>query len=241
MLFGFVRHSLPDNILEGYVDIHSHILPGVDDGFPSVEKSVSALRYFSDKGVSAIVLTPHFMNEYPNTRESISARYETFRANVGDLPLKLFLAGEYMLDSGFEKHEKDGVLTLGTSKKVLCETSYIMCEPMAGQMLYNAALDGYEIVIAHPERYVYASKADYERWKSFGYKLQLNMLSFSGAYGAMAANKALSLLDDGMYDFVGTDIHSLGNFSHFFKHIKLKSKQIDKIKTLMENNASLVS
>lgn len=241
MLFGFIRHSLPEDILDGYVDIHSHILPGVDDGFPDKDKSFNALRYYERKGVRAVVLTPHFMSEYPNTRESITKLFEGFAAEAQKtFSLKLYLGGEYMIDSMFETRNKEGFLTLGTSKKILCETSYMMSHPMAGQLVYNAALDGYEPVIAHPERYVYATQEDYKRWKSFDYQFQLNLLSFSGAYGRMAVDRSLALLNDDMYDYIGTDIHSLDHFIHYMKHIKLKSKQIDKIKRLMENNSLLI-
>ena len=243
MFLNFFKRNLPQDILVGYVDIHSHLLPGVDDGFPDKEKSLSALRYFEDKGVEAIVMTPHFMNEYPeNKRESITSHYEKFVEDAGDkVGIKLFLGGEYMLDSGFMERNKEGFLTLGNSKKVLCETSYMMSEPMAGQMVYNAALDGYEPVIAHPERYVYAGRKDYERWKSLGYKLQLNLLSFSGSYGRMAVDKALALLDNDMYDYIGTDIHNLDHFIHNLKRIRVKAKQIDRILGLMANNKSLVN
>ncbi len=242
MFFGFLRRDLPKDILTGYVDIHSHLLPGVDDGFQDKEKSLQALRFFEQKGVEAIVLTPHFMNEYPdNKRDSITAIYENFAAEAEKQGgIKLFIGGEYMLDSGFADRNKEGFLTLGKSKTVLCETSYMMCEPLAGQMLYNAALDGYDLVIAHPERYVYANRKDYERWKSLGYKFQLNLLSFSGANGRMANDKALSLIDNDMYDYIGTDIHNLDHFIHHIKHIRLNGKQIDKILGLMANNKSLV-
>lgn len=241
MLLNFLRHSLPDDILEGFVDIHSHILPGVDDGFPDKEKSLRALHYYERKGVAAVVLTPHFMIEYPNTKESITNAFGKFLDEAGDkLSMKLFLGGEYMLDSGFDARNQEGFLTIGTSKKVLCETSYLMSYPMAGQMLYNAALNGYEPIIAHPERYVYATSEDYKRWKSFDYQFQLNLLSFSGAYGGIAVERAITLLNDDMYDYVGTDIHNFDHFIHHLKHMKLKTKQIDKIKKLMENNRLLI-
>ena len=243
MFLNFFRHSLPNDFLDGYVDVHSHLLPAVDDGFPDKEKTFSALRYFQEKGVEAIVLTPHFMNEYSdNDRDSISQRFEKLISEAKNVSsIKLYLGGEYMLDSGFERHNKDGFLTIGNSKAVLCETSYIMSEPMAGQMLYNAALDGYNPIIAHPERYVYASRDDYKQWKSFDYKFQLNILSLSGAYGKTAVAKAIDLLDNDMYDYIGTDIHNLDHFVHHLKRIFIKSKYIDKVKMLMENNRLLVA
>ena len=243
MFLNFFRHNLPNDILDGYVDVHSHLLPAVDDGFPDKEKTFSALRYFQEKGVEAIVLTPHFMNEYSdNDRDSISQRFEKLISEAKNVSsIKLYLGGEYMLDSGFERHNKDGFLTIGNSKAVLCETSYIMSEPMAGQMLYHAALDGYNPIIAHPERYVYASRDDYKQWKSFDYKFQLNILSLSGAYGKTAVAKAIDLLDNDMYDYIGTDIHNLDHFVHHLKRIFIKSKYIDKVKMLMENNRLLVA
>ena len=113
-----------------------------------------------------------------------------------------------MLDSCFMDRFAEGFLTLDQEQSlVLCETSYMMADPMAREMLYQIMLKGYQPVVAHPERYAYASMPLYKRWKQKDYLLQLNLLSLAGAYGQHAKDKAHELLKEGMYDFVGTDLH----------------------------------
>ena len=94
-------------------------------------------------------------------------------------------------------------------------------------------------VIAHPERYEYANRANYARWKDKRYKFQLNLLSLAGVYGEVAEAKAHELLKEDFYDYIGSDMHSLGNFERFLPEIRLKTKEIDKIGQLLENNKNL--
>jgi tyrosine-protein phosphatase YwqE len=94
-------------------------------------------------------------------------------------------------------------------------------------------------VIAHPERYEYAAKDNYLRWKDKRYKFQLNLLSLAGAYGRTANVKARYLLKEGMYDFVGSDMHNLDNFRRFLPQLRLKTKDIEQLERLVENNKTL--
>lgn len=242
MMFGFRKHPLPEDFFQGFCDVHSHLLPGVDDGFPTLEKSLHALRELEDIGVERIILTPHFMKDYPdNNRNSILEAFASFKAEAGRVcGIDLRIAGEYMLDSRFLEHFGQGILTLDGKNHVLCETSYIMHEPSAPDMVYKIMLEDFHPVIAHPERYEYAEKNDYYRWKDKRYKFQLNLLSLAGAYGGMAAVKALFLLKEGMYDFIGTDMHSLSHVRHHLSKLRLKSKDIEQLEQLLANNKKLV-
>ena len=72
-----LRHKLPDDFFKGAVDVHCHLLPGVDDGFPTLEKSLHALKKMEEHGVTKMVLTPHFMKDYPeNDRDSIKEKFD---------------------------------------------------------------------------------------------------------------------------------------------------------------------
>ena len=242
MHFGFLRSSLPSGFFEGACDIHSHLLPGVDDGFSSVEKTMEGLALMNRVGYRKVKMTPHFMKDYAeNTRANIEARYKAFLDAAGDsLPLELSLGGEYMLDSAFLDRCEEGFLTLDDKHTlVLCETSYMMADPNMREMLYEIMLKGYRPVIAHPERYNYASMPMYKRWKEKDYLLQLNLFSLSGAYSEHARDKARSLLREGMYDYVGTDLHRVTDADRFFQSIRLTAKERDRLTELFENNKKL--
>lgn len=239
-MFGF-RNKLPDDFFRGAVDVHCHLLPGVDDGFSTTEKSLHALKKLGEHGVQKMILTPHFMKDYPdNNRENISAKFAVFKAEAAKVSkIELRLGAEYMLDACFMDHFKQGFLTLDNKEQVLCETSYMMYEPGITEMLYDVMCEGIQPVIAHPERYEYAVKDNYLRWRDKRYKFQLNLLSLAGAYGEPAMAKAHYLLKEGMYDYVGSDMHGLGNFERFLPEIRLTNKEIERLEQLVENNKKL--
>lgn len=241
-MFSFLRHHLPDDFFRGVCDVHCHLLPGVDDGFATAEKSLQALKKLEERGVERMILTPHFMKDYPlNNRQSIMAEFETFKAQAAEVcNIELRLAAEYMLDACFMDHFKQGFLTLDKGgTHVLCETSYMMYEHGITEMIYEVMCSDLQPVIAHPERYEYANKDNYFRWKDKNYKFQLNLLSLAGAYGDPAFAKSHYLLQEGFYDYVGSDMHGLNNFKRFLPEIRLKTKEMDELQRLLENNKTL--
>lgn len=242
-MFGLGRHSLPEDFFRGACDVHCHLLPGVDDGFPTVEKSLHALKKLEQRGVKKMVLTPHFMKDYPdNHREAIMAKFEAYKAEAAQVcGIELHLAAEYMLDACFLDHFKEGFLTLDKGgNHVLCETSYMMYEHGITEMIYEIMCAEYQPVIAHPERYEYANREIYFRWKDKDYQYQLNLLSLAGTYGSNAVAKARYLLKEGMYDYVGSDMHGLSNFERFLPGIRLDKKCLEQLERLIENNKRLV-
>lgn len=241
-MFSFLKHKLPDDFFKGACDVHCHLLPGVDDGFATAEKSLQALKKLEERGVERMILTPHFMKDYPlNNRQSIKAEFETFKAQAAEVcNIELRLAAEYMLDACFMDHFKQGFLTLDKGgTHVLCETSYMMYEHGITEMIYEVMCSDLQPVIAHPERYEYANKDNYFRWKDKNYKFQLNLLSLAGAYGDPAFAKSHYLLQEGFYDYVGSDMHGLSNFKRFLPEIRLKTKEMDELQRLLENNKTL--
>ena len=236
-----LRHKLPKTFFKGACDIHCHLLPGVDDGFPTLEKSLRALQVLEGLGFEQMLLTPHFMKEYPdNNRANIKTKFEAFKAEAEKVSgIRLGLAAEYMLDAQFMSHFGQGFLTLGKGRHVLCETSYMMFERDASSMLYEIMLEGFQPVIAHPERYEYATKDRYEKWKDKHFKFQLNLLSLAGAYGKPAKVKAGHLLRSGYYDFVGTDMHRLEHFERHVRALRVSHKERERLEELMENNKKL--
>jgi len=121
----------------------------------------------------------------------------------------------------------------------LVETSYMYKSPDMEQYLYELTTEDNQIVIAHPERYRYADKDEFKRWRDSGYALQLNLISLAGGYGKPARDNAVWLLEAGMYDYVGTDLHKVGSFSKWLPELRMTVKQIDLLHRLYENNARL--
>ena len=241
-MFGF-RNKLPKDLFEGASDVHSHLLPGVDDGFSTMEKSLYALKKLEEHGIKKMTLTPHFMKDYPdNDRATITAKFEIYKAEASKVcGIELHLAAEYMLDARFLEHFKQGLLTLDKDgTHVLCETSYLMYEHGISDMLYEIMCAEYQPVIAHPERYEYANKNVYFKWIDKRYKFQLNILSLAGAYGSTAVAKSHYLLKEGLYDYVGSDMHRLSNYERFLPEIRLSNKNIERLEQLIENNKKLV-
>ena len=203
--------SLKDSgMFEGFTDWHSHILPGVDDGIKTMEDSLGVLRAYEELGFKKVWLTPHIMEDYPNTPADLRSRFEELkRAWTGNVEIKL--AAENMLDSLFEERlEANDLLPIGDDgSHLLVETSYYTPPYGMDEMLEKIRQKGYFTILAHPERYRYMEKADYKRYKEMGLLFQMNFVSLVGGYGETAQKKAEWLLSEGMIDLTGSDVHRL--------------------------------
>ena len=223
-MFGFLRNRTigETGILHGMTDWHSHILPGVDDGFRSLEDSLEALSRYESLGVSEVWLTPHVMEGVPSTTEALRDCFAELR-NAYKRPLRLYLAAEYMMDNLFERRLRDrDLLPLGTGgKHLLVETSYY--NPPAGlvEILKSIKTAGYFPVLAHPERYMYMDMEDYSALMDSGVRLQLNLCSLVGMYGKEVQKKAFRLLRKGYFSIVGTDLHRLSQLDFLTKTRRL--------------------
>lgn len=195
-------------VFDGYTDWHSHILPGVDDGVRSMDDALAILSAYGEMGVRRVWLTPHIMEDVPNTPAGLRQRFsELSEAYTG--PVELRLAAEHMLDDLFvERLTAGDVMPIGEEgNHLLVETSYF--NPPAGM---DAIIDrimsaGYFPLLAHPERYIYMDAARYRQLHDRGVKFQINLPSLLGRYGNEAASKARWLLDQGYSHVTGTDIH----------------------------------
>ncbi len=197
-------------LMRGFTDWHSHILPGVDDGVQTVEESLALLRLYEDLGVADVWLTPHIMEDIPNTVTHLRKRFAELRTAYSG-SVRLHLAAENMLDALFEERLSSGdLLPLGDGgDHLLVETSYFSPPVGFDGILKRIGSKGYYPVLAHPERYVYMGEADYDRLRRMGVRFQLNLPSLSGLYGPEVKDKAEWLLESGYYQFIGTDTHRL--------------------------------
>lgn len=200
--------KLPDaGFFEGFTDAHSHILPGVDDGVSTIEESLRILDRYERMGVKSVILTPHVMEDIPNTTSFLKSRFSELEAAYAG-PLILYLASENMIDGLFDQRlEKNDFLPM-PGKRLLVETSYYTAPMDLVGRLDKVRSTGYFPVLAHPERYMYMEISDYGRIRNMGVHFQMNIPSMLGLYGPDALAKSYWLLDHGYYDFAGTDIHS---------------------------------
>ena len=195
---------------KGFTDWHCHILPGVDDGVPSMDEALAILAEYERLGIEEVWLTPHIMEDIPNTTAHLRKRFaELQSAYTGSVALHL--AAENMLDPLFEQRLAAGdLLPLGPDgNRLLVETSYFNPPLDLYGMLERIKSAGYHPVLAHPERYLYMSPADYRKLKASGIEFQLNLPSLTGLYGKTAQKKAEALHKHGLYDYTATDLHSI--------------------------------
>ncbi|MDC6351305.1 histidinol phosphatase [Zeaxanthinibacter sp. PT1] len=208
------KHFLVDQ-LENFVDIHNHILPGIDDGAKTVDDSLALIRGFSEFGVKNFVATPHIMhNYYPNTRESIEAAHLLVKNELiecGMDEIELAFAAEHMIDENFiPMVEQGGMLPLSSSY-LLVEMSYLQPPIHFDEAIVKVASNHLFPVLAHPERYAFLHQrfGKYQKFKSEGILFQLNLLSLSNYYGKEIPKVAQKLLEENMIDFIASDVHNM--------------------------------
>ncbi|CAM4109527.1 Tyrosine-protein phosphatase YwqE [Pedobacter westerhofensis] len=190
-------------------DIHSHILPGIDDGSKNVEQSLTYVRSLHDLGFQKMFFTPHIFGElYPNTKESIlnSLKLLTDALDSSNINLIGGAAAEHMVDYSF--NIGDELLCL-PDKHILIEMSYLSETPNIEQVIFDLQVKGYKVILAHPERYnfYHGNITRYHRLREMGCYFQLNLLSITGYYGKGVKQATEYLLSKELYDLAGTDLH----------------------------------
>lgn len=194
-------------------DMHSHLIPGIDDGSPDLEASLHYIRGMAALGYTKLITTPHIMwDMYRNERDDILKRLEELQAAVKTegIAIELHAAAEYFLDEHVELLLKNNepLLTI-SGKMVLVEFSMALASMNLKDILFDMQMKGYQPVIAHPERYIYLEKNKdfYDELKDIGCMFQLNLLAVGGFYGKAAKELANYLIKKEYYDLVGTDLH----------------------------------
>lgn len=235
--FSFRRqHSLFEiNYFMGLTDWHSHILPAVDDGIQLKEESYKILKEYEKLGISEVWLTPHIMEDIPNTTKELTQVFLELSAD-NHSSLKLHLASENMIDHILHiKLAVNDLLPIGnTGDYLLVETSYYTPPINFQETLEQIADKGYQPILAHPERYVYMEEDDYLQLRETGVLFQLNLMSLGGHYGKLAEKKSQKLLRLGCYDVAGSDLHNMNQIS-LMKQIKLSSQLINDLERIKEN------
>lgn len=213
-MFSFFKRTifLPDY---GFlsVDIHSHILPGIDDGARELADSIALVKGLNELGFETLYATPHvIVDRYPNTPQTIDGALNKLQPallSVGNNSV-VGAAAEYLMDEGLDALLEGGSLKTLPGKRVLVEMPFVAPSPKMEEYIFKMQVAGYHPVMAHPERYNYWQD-ETEEWKrvlKLGCELQVNLLSLFGLYGKGARKRSFDLIERGWVSFLATDLHS---------------------------------
>ncbi|MFN8299030.1 MAG: CpsB/CapC family capsule biosynthesis tyrosine phosphatase [Chitinophagales bacterium] len=236
-LFGGKKETpsnLSDYSLMG-ADIHSHLIPGIDDGSPDMATTIEMLRQFKALGFKKIITSPHVVTDgYNNTTETIISGRDAVRAEIAQqgIDIGFDAIAEYYADgSMYDKIEQNDLLTFGKNY-VLVEFSYLQKQNMVFELIYKLQLANYRVLLAHPERYPYYYESGFETYyalKDRNVHFQINLGSLLGKYGKGAKQAAEKMIDEKLVNFVGTDLHKVAQFESLRDCLKLK--YVEKILT----------
>ncbi len=195
------------------VDMHSHILPGIDDGAQDVESSLQLIKGMMALGITKAIATPHVKSlNFPNTEETISAAHTILQAELSkqEIDFKVSYAAEYLMDDVFfDRIRNNENLLCFNGKHILVEFSFAVAPMYTEKMAYEILMAGYKPILAHPERFMYFHNdyKNYHRLEELGFLLQVNLLSTLGYHGSAIQKAAKYIVNEDMVAFVGTDLH----------------------------------
>ena len=212
-LLGKGKSERLNDFSELFADMHSHFIPGIDDGSRDMDESLSLIRSMAELGFRKLITTPHIMSDsFRNTssviREGLMKVKE--RLSSQSIHIELEAAAEYYLDDMFLQLLDEGdLLTFGREKYLLIEVSYINYPENLNNIIFDILVKGYTPVLAHPERYPFwgAKFEEYKKLKDMGLLFQMNIGSLSGYYGPDVKRTAEKLAANNMVDFLGSDAH----------------------------------
>ncbi len=216
-MFGKLFHrkklNEPVNLERLGADMHSHLIPGIDDGSPDMKTSVSLVKEMRDLGYKKLITTPHISSDiYKNNTEIIQDGLKKLKQQLAeeDIDMNIEATAEYLLDDGFEKLMEDDQLQTFGNNYVLVELPYFHVPPNIYELTFEMQIKGYRIMLAHPERYLYWHNdfKKFEELKNRGIYFQLNMISLTGHYSGEVKKLAERMIDEGMIDFLGSDLHN---------------------------------
>ncbi len=205
------------------IDMHSHLIPGIDDGVKTIDESLGLIRQYAAMGYKKLIITPHINERFPNSNKQVLDGFATLKEAVAkeNIAIELNTAAEYLIEEEFEKRMKDASLLTFSDNFLLIECSYFIPYPALSRVIYDLQCEGYNLILAHAERYSYWHEKiyEYEKLKDRGVYFQMNFSSLTGHYSTAVRNMARKLIDHGWIDFVGSDVHNQKYFDLFQKGI----------------------
>ena len=222
--------------------MHSHLIPGIDDGAPTMDHSIAMLNKFAQLGYRKVITTPHILGEvHPNTPEIILLGLEEVRKELQKLQINIEIeaAAEYYCDESLlPKIKAKNILSFGQNY-VLMEFGMLSPSQYEGQALFDLQVAGYVPVLAHFERYPYyhGNFEKVEELRARNIKIQVNLGSLTGHYGPGVKKMAQELIKKGLVDFLGSDCHRMEHLLMIEKY--LDAPIYDAIEKLQLLNPSL--
>jgi len=192
--------------------MHSHVLPGIDDGAQNPHESVVLIRKMMDLGIKKIIATPHIMVDYyRNNAETINGALAILKDELEKQQIDIVVeaAAEHYFDETFESLIDDSKLMTMGANYVLFELSFIAKPPNLTEVIQKLLTKRYKPILAHPERYSYMSLDDFQKMHQWGVNLQMNTISLTGYYGKEAKKLAEGMIDAQIVDFISSDMHNL--------------------------------
>lgn len=243
-LFNFFKknNEVPASLFYD-TEVHCHILPGIDDGSPDVATSVELVRQMQEMGIRRIIATSHVTEStFENTPDTIGAAYDSLRAALDKegIDVAIHTSAEYRMDEYFLKQLNNNTLLPYPENYLLIENSFFQPFWEIKELIFDLQLKGYTPILAHPERYMYYHKTPqiYKELHDQGCLFQVNFLSLAGYYYPEVKAMALRLLEKGMVDFVGSDIHNFKHTEFMKEYLKTKDyrKLAEKASAVINNN-----
>ncbi len=192
------------------VDMHSHVLPGIDDGAQTPEESIMLIKKMMELGITKIIATPHIMADYyRNTAETINGALAVLKTELKkqQIDIDIEAAAEHYFDETFEDRiDNNKLMTMGDNY-VLFEFSFVSMPPNVVPIIQKLKAQGYKPILAHPERYPYIDIEQLRNFREWGLNLQINSIALTGYYGKESKKMAETLIDHQLVDFISSDMH----------------------------------
>lgn len=203
-------------------DMHSHLIPGIDDGSPDMDTSLTMIKEMKALGYRKLITTPHISSDfYPNTPEILQNGVNLLNEKLREENIRMTIevAAEYMIDDGFSKLFEKGLLQTFSNNFLLVELPYYQAPPNLYELTFDLQIKGFRIMLAHPERYLFWFNdfKKFEDLKNRGVYFQMNINSLNGYFSKEVKKQAEKLIDADMIDFLGSDLHNL-NYLQLLKN-----------------------
>lgn len=226
-MFGLFKKKEQPAPLLFSTDIHCHIVPGIDDGSPDASTSAELISRMMAWGIRRIIASPHVtMDTFENTPATIAPALKSLKEELTarDIDIDISHSAEYRIDEFFMKQMQEGNIVPLPGNYLLVENSFIQ-EPWGlDKLLFDLKVKGYRPILAHPERYHYyhGRRQRYTELHSTGTLFQINLLSLAGYYGSSERSMASWLVENGLVDFIGTDLHNHRHADHIERYLASK-------------------
>ena len=238
-MFSFFR--LNNKNLLSSIDLHSHLIPGIDDGSKDMETSLLLIRELASLGYKKLITTPHVSDMFPNSSATILDGFRDLKEALlrEKIEIELEVGAEYYADESFERLlENNDILSFGKEKYLLFELSYFTPPHDIDNLIYEIQLRGYTPILAHPERYLYwhSNFDTYRELKEMGTLFQINVNSIVGYYNREIQYIAEELIKNSLVDFIGSDTHHMTHIKSLKKSLnQTLYKKIFKYNTILND------